>query len=111
VTFSPELSRHAARDRIDGFRRQAERERRARRLLRDDVTIRLDRAGDASRLYQLAALCRRRLAAGPFLVADVGGRIVAARPVVGGSPVSDPSRETRDIERLLEVCVAQVGSP
>lgn len=65
------------------------------------VTIRLDCAGDASRLYQLAALTGIRLAPGPYVVADVDGRIVAARPLTRGSVVSDPSARTSGLHALL----------
>jgi hypothetical protein len=67
-----------------------------------DVTIRLDCAGDASRLYQLAALSGRQLAPGPFAVADVDGRIRAAVPLGGGPALRDPSEARVELEMLLE---------
>jgi len=74
------------------------------------VTIRLDRAGDASRLYQLAAQSGARLAPGPFVLAEADGRVVAALPVRGGPAVSDPAERTSDLHALLELRAAQLAA-
>lgn len=72
------------------------------------VTIRLDTAGDAARLYQLAALAGSRLGPGPFLVADVDGRVLAALPLRGGSVVADPREGSRQLLPILELRAAQL---
>ena len=108
------VTTYLARERVERFRHEAEaarpaaearRTRRASRLepLPDStVTIRLDRAGDASRLYQLAALSGERLAPGPFVVAEVDGRVVSATPTAGGPTVSDPCERGRFRDALAQ---------
>jgi hypothetical protein len=72
------------------------------------VTLRLDRVGDAGRLGQLAALNERTLGLGPFVVAEVEGRVVAAMPAAGGEAIADPFVPTVHLLRLLELRAAQV---
>ncbi len=108
------VTTYLARERVERFRHEAEaarlaaEARRAKRASRLDpppesaVTIRLDRAGDASRLYQLAALSGERLAPGPFVVAEVDGRVVCATPAAGGPTVCDSRERGRVREALAQ---------
>jgi hypothetical protein len=73
-----------------------------------NLTLRLDRAGDASRLYQLAALSERRLAGGAFVLAEIDGRLVAALPVDGGEPLADPFVPTAHLLPLLRLRATQI---
>src|SRR5262249_60747073 len=75
------------------------------------VTLRLDRVGDEERLNELAGLSGRSLPQGPFVVAEVGGRLVVALPVEGGEPLSDPFEWTLHLVRLLEVRARQIRRP
>jgi len=113
----PEITMFLAQEHIAELRREAEvvrlrsRLRAARRPQPDGtVTIRLDRAGDASRLYQLAAQSGARLAPGPFVLAEADGRVVAALPVRGGPAVSDPAERTSDLHALLKLRAAQLAA-
>jgi hypothetical protein len=102
-----ELRREAAKDRLA---RSARRRRGGMFPPVDEalVTLRLDRVGDASRLYQLAALSGRELATGPFVLAEVDGRVIAAAPVEGGAAVADPFELTEHLLPLLRLRAAQV---
>ena len=64
---------------------------------------------DAARIRELARLDDKRLPAGPFLVADVSGEIVAAVSLSRGSVVADPFRPTGDAVAMLRLRAAQVG--
>lgn len=114
------ITPYLAAERVERFRHEAEaarltaearREQRTSRLAAPEgaVTIRLDRAGDASRLYQLAALSGERLAPGPFVVAEVDGSVAGAMPLAGGPTVLDPCKPIADLQPLLELQVARVG--
>nr|MDQ4041999.1 hypothetical protein [Actinomycetota bacterium] len=69
----------------------------------ESVTIRRSRPSDEARLRRVAALDSRPAPAGPALVAEVDGEIVAAVPLDGGPPVADPFRPTADLVALLEL--------
>ena len=73
-----------------------------------DVTLRLDRAGDAPGLNELSQLEGRGPVEGPFVVAEVDGSVVAALPLDGGAPLANPFRPTAHLLRLLEVRAAQI---
>jgi hypothetical protein len=47
--------------------------------------------------------------AGPFLVAELGGEIVAARSLSTGGVVADPFRLTSDIVAMLRLRAGQTG--
>lgn len=116
----PEIMLLLANERQAELRRAAEASRAAREIRRaprrpgrrpaDDahVTLRLDRVGDGARLYQLAALSERPLPAGPFVTAEVDGRIVAALPLAGGAPLTDPFVPTVQLVPLLELRAGQI---
>ena len=65
-------------------------------------------AGDAHRIGELARLDDKRVPAGPFLVADISGEIVAAVSLSTGTVVADPFRPTSDAVAMLRLRAAQV---
>ena len=72
------------------------------------MTLRLDRAGDASVLHQLAAMNGRRLLEQAYVVAEVEGKIVGALPLAGGTPLVDLFVRTAHLVPLLELRAAQI---
>jgi DNA-binding transcriptional MocR family regulator len=115
----PDVRLLLANERLSELREQAARERLAReatngrsRLRRIDdgahVTLRLDTAGDSARLYQLANLNERRLGPGPFVVAEVDGRVIGFLSLAGGGPVVDPAESAKNLVSLLELRAAQI---
>jgi hypothetical protein len=66
---------------------------------------------DTARIRLLARLDDRRMPVGPFIVAEVGGEIVAARSLTTGDVVADPFRLTADAVAMLSLRAAQVGAP
>jgi hypothetical protein len=76
----------------------------------DDVpiTVRFATPDDARDLARLAALDSGSLPAGPALVAEIGGELVAALPLRRGRPLADPFRQTAELVRLLELRQAQL---
>jgi hypothetical protein len=77
----------------------------------ESLVIRTATAADARSLERLAALDSRRLAAGPHLVAELDGRLVAvlARPT--GAVVADPFTRTDGIVALLRRRAGQLDRP
>lgn len=73
-----------------------------------DVAIRLARAADAPALARLAALDAGEPPAGRVLLAESGGRAVAALPLDGGRALADPFERTADVVRLLELRARQL---
>ena len=73
------------------------------------VLMRRATAEDAARIRALAYLDDKRLPAGPFLVAETGGEIVAARSLATGTVVADPFRLTSDIVAMLRLRASQVS--
>jgi hypothetical protein len=69
----------------------------------DDTAISLRRAvpSDAEALHRLAQLDSRRLPAGPHLVAERDGILIAALAEPSGIAISDPFRPTADAVALL----------
>jgi hypothetical protein len=76
-----------------------------------DIELRLCRVGDDPALEQLAALAEQALPAGRLVIAAVDGRIVAALPLAGGSPLTDPFVRTAHLRPLLELRAAQLREP
>jgi hypothetical protein len=66
-------------------------------------------AEDSARIRTLALLDNKRVPAGPFLVAEAGGEVVAARSLSTGTVVADPFRLTSDIVAMLRLRANQVG--
>jgi hypothetical protein len=73
----------------------------------ESVTIRRSRPDDEPHVRRIAALDSRPAPAGPALVAEVDGEIVAAVALDGGPPVADPFRPTADLVALLELRALQ----
>ena len=72
------------------------------------VLMRRAGIGDAARIRELASLDNKRRPAGPFLVAEVSGEIVAAMSLSRGIVVADPFRLTSDVVAMLRLRAAQV---
>jgi len=96
--------------------RQARRAERVRALAasldmpREPVTLRLDTVHDGEALARLAALDDRRgRPFGRHVVAEVGGVIVAALPLSGAVPFTDPFRPTKHLLPLLELRASQIA--
>jgi len=77
----------------------------------ESVLMRRATAEDAARIRTLARLDDKRMPAGPFLLAETGGEIVAARSLASGAVVADPFRLTTDIVAMLRLRASQVGEP
>ena len=73
------------------------------------VLMRRATSDDSARIRTLALLDNKRVPAGPFLVAEVGGEIVAARSLATGAVVADPFRLTSDIVAMLRLRSTQVS--
>ena len=73
------------------------------------VLMRRATADDTARIRTLARLDDRRMPAGPFLVAELRGEIVAARSLATGSVIADPFRLTNDIVAMLRLRASQVS--
>jgi len=69
----------------------------------DEVTIRLAGASDMCELVALAALDSASILEGEVIVAELGSRIVAAKPLDGGPAIADPFVRTTALVQLLEV--------
>jgi hypothetical protein len=74
------------------------------------VLMRRATIADAGRIRVLARLDDKRLPAGPFLVAEVAGEIVAAVSLSNGTVVADPFRLTSDAVAMLRLRAAQVST-
>src|SRR4051812_1630227 len=77
--------------------------RRARHRRHADVDAVVRLAGEADRpaLERLSQLEGGRLSAGPVLVAERDGEMMAAVSVAGGEPIADPFRPTAEMVELL----------
>jgi hypothetical protein len=95
---------------IDERIRDAERERRSRtpRLMEDGepyacVTVRIATGHDHRALRRLEEIDGRRLPSEPTLVAEVEGRIMAARTLDTRVAVADPFRPTKQLAEMLDL--------
>ena len=75
----------------------------------DALVIRRATAADSARLRTLALLDDRRMPAGPFLVAELGDEIVAARSLSTDGVIADPFRLTGDIVAMLRLRADQAS--
>jgi hypothetical protein len=75
----------------------------------EPVLMRRAAIGDAARIRELALLDDKRTPAGPFLVAELSGEIVAAVSLATGTVVADPFRPTSDAVAMLRLRAAQVS--
>jgi hypothetical protein len=73
------------------------------------ISLRLAATGDEAALEQLAELSGRAKALGPWIVAEVDGRLWAALPLAGGEPLADPFRPTVELRALLTLRAKQLG--
>ena len=73
-----------------------------------DVTVRLAVDGDARELLRLAALDSTAPPAGPTVVAEVGGDLIAALPLDGGRAIADPFQRTAALVQMLELRAGQL---
>ena len=89
-------------------RKEAVAARHACRSVDAEVMLRLDRVGESSSLRGLAALNEQPLPIGPFVVAEVDGRLVAARSLVDGGVLTDPFVATAHLRPILELRAAQI---
>ena len=67
------------------------------------IAIRPALPSDRRALTRLAELDSAPLLLGPVLLAEVCGRVVAARGLRSGAQIADPFTHTADILRLLEL--------
>ena len=84
---------------------------RTSRTARSDspILIRVSTTSDDAALERLAALEDRTLPAGCFLIAEVGGELIAAAPLdVEDEPLGDPFRPTADLCELLRLRARQI---
>jgi hypothetical protein len=65
------------------------------------ITIRRSIPADAPALTRLAELDSARPLAGPALVAELGGSVVAAVSLDGGRAIADPFEPTEQVVSLL----------
>jgi hypothetical protein len=80
----------------------------AARAVADEVTIRRARERDLVEVVRLGQLDGRQLPAGERLIAEAGGRTVAAVDVATGAAVIDPVVPTCDVVSLLRLRAAQL---
>jgi hypothetical protein len=73
------------------------------------VTIRRLSEDELERVRQLAQLDSRREPAGPWLGAEVEGRILAVTSLQTGETISDPFSHTSELRAMLELRAAQIG--
>ncbi len=73
------------------------------------LTLRYAAAKDAPGLRWLAELDSAETPAGPVLVAEVDGRLRAALPLDGGSPIADPFHKGAELIELLRVRARQLA--
>jgi hypothetical protein len=85
--------------------------RRVERAIEDGqaLTIRLA-PGTEPALDRLAELDGRVLSAGPRLVAEIGGRPIAALALADATTVADPMRPSAPFVELLRVRARQLGA-
>lgn len=74
----------------------------------EQVMLRLGQEQDADALARLATLQERPASTGRHVVAEVGGAIVAALPLKGGTALADPFRRTAYLIPLLELRAQQL---
>jgi hypothetical protein len=72
------------------------------------LTLRRATIDDLASLVRLAQLDSRRLPAGPYLVAEADGRLVAAAVIATGDTFADPFVPTTAVGGLLRERAAQL---
>ena len=69
----------------------------------DSVVVRAAREADERAVWRLAALDSRPAPAGPTLVAESGGHLLAALSLTNGRAVADPFRRTAELVEMLKL--------
>jgi hypothetical protein len=110
----PEMERQLAAERVSELRR-AGAVARLRAATPDpaserEIVIRDARLPDEVAVAALAALDGAERPLGRTIVAEVDGSIVAALPLDGSGPFSDPFRRTADVVALLEARAKQIAA-
>jgi hypothetical protein len=72
------------------------------------ITIRAAAVDDEAAIARLALLDGHRLPAGEQLVAEAGGRILAAAEVTSGTTVADPFQPSAGVARLVALRAQQL---
>jgi hypothetical protein len=75
----------------------------------ESVALRLCSVHDDDALERLAVLEGQPSPRGRFVLAEVDGEVVAALPLRGGRPLSDPFRATAHLVPLLRLRAAQLA--
>jgi len=76
----------------------------------ESVVLRLCCVGDDAGLERLAALEGKPVPKGRQIIAEVGGEVVVALPLSGGTPLADPFRPTSHLLPLLELRAKQLNA-
>jgi len=79
-----------------------------RQTVEEAVALRLCSVHDDDALERLALLEGRPVPRGCFVLAEVEGEIVAALPLSGGDPLTDPFRRTAHLLPLLRLRAGQL---
>jgi hypothetical protein len=75
---------------------------------RGPILIRPAERADGDAIDRLARLTDRRVPDASLLVAEVDGSVIAAAPLDGGTPLTDPFLVTIDVTELLALRTAQL---
>ncbi len=75
---------------------------------RSEIAIRSARPADVDEIRRLALLADRTVPAGPVLLAESDGTVVAALSTTTGEVVTDPFRATADLVELLRLRSTQL---
>lgn len=73
------------------------------------VSVRFASDADLDAIEWVAQRDTRRTPARPLLVAEIDGRILAARSLADGAVVADPFSRTGHLTEMLELRAAQLG--
>jgi hypothetical protein len=79
------------------------------RNARESVLIRFASTADAEAVEWVAQRDTRRVPPGPHMVAELDGRILAARSLASGEVIADPFSHTAYLVSILELHCAQVS--
>jgi hypothetical protein len=117
--MTPHLIVALARTQIDDRLEEAQRYRRAHpaRTVDDheesyeSVTVRRSYPDDEPALRLLADRDGRRIPSSPVLVAEVSGRLLAARSLADGASIADPFAPTAHLVELLALRSAHLRDP
>ena len=74
----------------------------------DSVAVRFAGPEDEAAMRRLAALDSKKLADGPYLVAEADGDVIAALAIGSDHAVSDPFRWSIDVVELMKIRAAQL---